>query len=158
MLLLGCVHFADDRQARGHPVPQRKAPRQAQSPALRSRWSPVLDAACRVLQCVRDQDAAVLSQLVEVKLQLARTIDLGLELPNSDKPLASVNGAVAVRDCRYAIFYGDRDGSTFTITALVVVTGEDFLPSSASSLAESPTRNSNSVCLLLGSPSRGRWR
>lgn len=68
----------------------------------------------------------ILSQLVEVKLQLARTIDLGLELPNSDKPLASVNGTVAVRDCRYAIFYGDRDGSTFTITALVVVTGEDF--------------------------------
>ena len=68
----------------------------------------------------------VLSQLVEVKLQLARTIDLGLELPNSDRPLASVNGTVAVRDCRYAIFYGERDGSTFTITALVVVTGEDF--------------------------------
>jgi hypothetical protein len=68
----------------------------------------------------------VLSQLVEVKLQLARTIDLGLELPNSDNPLASVNGAVAVRDCRYAIFYGDRYGSTFTITALVVVTGADF--------------------------------
>lgn len=68
----------------------------------------------------------VLSQLVEVKLQLARTIDLGLELPDSDKPLASVNGTVAVRDCRYAIFYGERDGSTFTITALVVVTGADF--------------------------------
>ncbi|RBY88561.1 hypothetical protein [Blastococcus sp. TF02A-26] len=68
----------------------------------------------------------VLSQLVEVKLQLARTIDLGLELPNSDAPLASVNGTVAVSDCRYAIFYGDREGSTFTITALVVVTGEDF--------------------------------
>ena len=68
----------------------------------------------------------VLSQLVEVKLQLARTIDLGLELPDSDTPLASVNGAVSVRDCRYAIFYGERDGSTFTITALVVVTGADF--------------------------------
>lgn len=68
----------------------------------------------------------VLSQLVEVKLQLARTIDLGLELPNSDRPLASVNGTVAVRDCRYAIFYGERDESTFTITALVVVTGDDF--------------------------------
>lgn len=68
----------------------------------------------------------VLSQLVEVKLQLARTIDLGLELPNSDKPLASANGTVAVRDCRYAIFYGERDGTSFTITALVVVTGQDF--------------------------------
>lgn len=68
----------------------------------------------------------VLSQLVEVKLQLARTIDLGLELPDSDKPLASANGTVAVRDCRYAIFYGKRDGTTFIITALVVVTGQDF--------------------------------
>jgi hypothetical protein len=68
----------------------------------------------------------VLSQLLEVKLQLARTIDLGLELPNSSKLLASANGTIAVRDCRYAIFYGERDGSSFTITALVVVTGQDF--------------------------------
>lgn len=68
----------------------------------------------------------VLSQLLEVKLQLGRTIDLGMELPSSGTPLASTNGVVAVRDCRYAIFYGERERNLFTITALVVVTGEDF--------------------------------
>ncbi|WFP22920.1 hypothetical protein P9A14_11905 [Gordonia hongkongensis] len=68
----------------------------------------------------------ILSQLIEVKLQLARTIDLGLELPESTTPLASANGVVAVRDVRYAIFYGARSGSSFQITDLVVVTGQDF--------------------------------
>ena len=68
----------------------------------------------------------ILSQLLEVKLQLARTIDLGLELPESATPLASANGIVAVRDVRYAIFYGSRSQSTFEITNLVVVAGQDF--------------------------------
>jgi len=68
----------------------------------------------------------ILSQLLEVKLQLARTVDLGLELPESSTRLASANGIVAVRDVRYAIFYGARVGATFTLTALVVVTGDDF--------------------------------
>lgn len=68
----------------------------------------------------------ILSQLLEVKLQLARTVDLGLELPDSNTRLASANGIVAVRDVRYAIFYGDRVGTAFTLTALVVVTGSDF--------------------------------
>lgn len=96
----------------------------------RNRGSVVHREACERLRLSHFADHGqfpdVLSQLVEVKLQLARTIDLGLELPDSDSPLASVNGTVAVRDCRYAIFYGDRHGSRFTITALVVVTGEDF--------------------------------
>lgn len=68
----------------------------------------------------------ILSQLVEVKLQLARTVDLGLELPSSATPLASANGVLDVCDVRYAIFYADRDGSSFTITSLVVTTGADF--------------------------------
>lgn len=68
----------------------------------------------------------ILSQLVEVKLQLARTVDLGLELPSSDSPLASANGVLEVRDVRYAIFYAARDGARFTLESLVVVTGADF--------------------------------
>lgn len=68
----------------------------------------------------------ILSQLVEVKLQLARTVDLGLELPNSDTPLASANGVLDVCDVRYAIFYADRKGSNFTISSLVLTTGADF--------------------------------
>ena len=68
----------------------------------------------------------VLSQLLEVKLQLARTVDLGLELPESRTPVASANGVLAVKDMRYAIFYGTRLGASFTVTELVVVTGQDF--------------------------------
>lgn len=68
----------------------------------------------------------VLSQALEVKLQLARTIDLGLELPDSDKPLASLNGRISARDVRYAVFYGVRSDSEFVLTSLVVTTGVDF--------------------------------
>lgn len=68
----------------------------------------------------------ILSQLVEVKLQLARTVDLGLELPGSDTPLASASGVLDVRDVRYAIFYAARNGASFTIESLVVTTGADF--------------------------------
>lgn len=68
----------------------------------------------------------VLSQALEVKLQLARTIDLGLELPESRTPVASTNGVLAVKDMRYAIFYGERTGRSFELTELVVVTGQDF--------------------------------
>lgn len=68
----------------------------------------------------------ILSQLVEVKLQLARTVDLGLELPSSSTPLASANGLLDVRDVRYAIFYATRAGSRFTLDSLVVTTGVNF--------------------------------
>ncbi|MFD3707633.1 hypothetical protein ACFWUP_31240 [Nocardia sp. NPDC058658] len=68
----------------------------------------------------------VLSQALEVKLQLARTVDLGLELPESRTPVASTNGVLAVADIRYAIFYGERSGPNFTLTELVVATGQDF--------------------------------
>lgn len=68
----------------------------------------------------------VLSQALEVKLQLARTVDLGMELPESRTPVASTNGILSVADMRYAIFYGERSGASFSITELVVVTGQDF--------------------------------
>lgn len=96
----------------------------------RNRGSVVHREACTALGLSHYADHGqfpdILSQLLEVKLQLARTIDLGLELPSSSTPLASANGVVTVRDVRYAIFYGDRTDSKFTLTDLVVVTGEDF--------------------------------
>lgn len=102
-------------------------PGQAQE---RNRGSVVHREACAALGLSHYADHGqfpdILSQLLEVKLQLARTIDLGLELPSSESPLASANGVVTVSDVRYAIFYGDRSGSEFTLTALVVVTGKDF--------------------------------
>jgi len=96
----------------------------------RNRGSVVHREACAALGLSHYADHGqfpdILSQLLEIKLQLARTIDLGLELPSSDSPLASANGVVAVSDVRYAIFYGDRSDGEFTLTALVVVTGQDF--------------------------------
>ena len=69
----------------------------------------------------------ILSQAIEVKLQLARTVDLGLELPSSDTPVASLDGRLDVRDVRYAIFYGERlDDVSFAITSLVMTSGAHF--------------------------------
>lgn len=69
----------------------------------------------------------ILSQALEIKLQLSRTVDLGLELPSSDKPIASLDGKISARDIRYAIFYGERISSEkFKITSLVLVSGANF--------------------------------
>lgn len=96
----------------------------------RNRGTVVHREACVRLGCMGFADNGqfpdILSELVEVKLQLSRTVDLGLELPNSDSPLASANGLLDVRDVRYAIFYAERNGSEFTLTSLVVSTGADF--------------------------------
>jgi len=71
----------------------------------------------------------ITAQLIEVKLQTSTTIDLGIFSPDScDKlSLPAINGRY-LRHCdvRYAIFYGDTDGTTVTLTHLVLVTGEDL--------------------------------
>ncbi len=96
----------------------------------RNRGTAVHRRACELLELGAFADNGqfpdILCQALEVKLQLARTIDLGLELPNSGKAVASMNGLLSVRDMRYAIFYGDRRDGQFEVTSLVVVTGEDF--------------------------------
>jgi len=68
-------------------------------------------------------------QLLEVKLQTAPTIDLGLVTPDStalldigmetDKPLRH-------RDVRYALFSAVTKGSQVLLTGLHLTTGEDF--------------------------------
>jgi hypothetical protein len=69
----------------------------------------------------------VLSQAIELKLQLARTVDLGLELPSSLTPIASLDGKLSASDVRYAIFYADRESpSSFIVTALVMASGAYF--------------------------------
>ena len=68
----------------------------------------------------------VLSQALEVKLQLARTVDLGLVLPNSEIPIASANNVLSAADVRYAIFYGSASGDYFTLDKLVLSTGAGF--------------------------------
>jgi len=77
-------------------------------------------------------------QLIEVKLQTAPTIDLGLVSPNSedllDLPKLRIGGEgedvkeVAVRHCdvRYAIFYGEILDGVVTIMHFFLVVGKDF--------------------------------
>jgi hypothetical protein len=93
----------------------------------------------------------VLSQVLEIKLQLARTIELGFELPESTTLVASTNNLLAVKDVRYAIFYAERLEKAFQITCLVVVTGEDFLRSSVSLGARSRTQSYSCDCQPNGS-------
>lgn len=71
----------------------------------------------------------VRNQLLEVKLQTAATIDLGLVRPDSREPLdlSQLEGAT-VRHCdvRYAVFYAGTDGTRVTLTHLYLTTGEEF--------------------------------
>jgi hypothetical protein len=71
----------------------------------------------------------VRNQLLEVKLQTAPTIDLGLICPNSRDPLdiPSLSGR-QLRHCdvRYALFYATTSGTRVTISHLFLTTGEAF--------------------------------
>lgn len=68
-------------------------------------------------------------QLIEVKLQLAPTIDLGLVRPDSVEPVdvPMIEGA-QIRHCdvRYAIFTAEIDGPNVRLKHLLLTTGEDF--------------------------------
>jgi hypothetical protein len=69
------------------------------------------------------------SQVLEVKLQLAPTIDLGMVAPDSTEPAIAVAPGLRHCDIRYAVFYAERDEHERTrlrLTELVVTTGEDF--------------------------------
>lgn len=69
----------------------------------------------------------ILSQALEVKLQMSPTIDLGLVTPNSTEPAESLGYGLLHCDVRYAIVYGVPRGSTeVLITCVVVSTGEKF--------------------------------
>ena len=68
-------------------------------------------------------------QLLEVKLQTAPTIDLGLVCPDSQEPLdvPRIEGRQTRHcDVRYALFYADTDGRDVALTHLFLTTGEKF--------------------------------
>ncbi len=68
-------------------------------------------------------------QLLEVKLQTAPTIDLGLVLPSSLDPLGiPMIDDVQIRHCdvRYAVFYAVKIGDRISPTHLFLTTGEAF--------------------------------
>ena len=68
-------------------------------------------------------------QLLEIKLQTASTIDLGLVRPDSEDVLAvSKVAGRRIRQCdvRYVLFYAATDGSEVRLTHLFMTTGEKF--------------------------------
>jgi hypothetical protein len=68
-------------------------------------------------------------QLLEVKLQTASTVDLGLVRPNSTEPLdVPMIGGYQIRHCdvRYAIVYAKITAGTVELTHLFLSTGEAF--------------------------------
>ncbi len=69
----------------------------------------------------------VLSQAIEVKLQTAETVDLGMVLPSDAGPAPDIHPLLRHCDARYVVAYGDvqQDGST-ALAAVVVTTGESF--------------------------------
>ncbi len=88
---------------------------------------------CEVLGYSSYQDDGefpdVRHQLLEVKLQTSRTIDLGLIRPAStdalDLPMIEGKN-IRPCDTRYAIFYGAADGVKVALTHILVTTGERF--------------------------------
>jgi hypothetical protein len=67
----------------------------------------------------------IYEQLIEVKLQTAATIDLGLVCPDDPSHLSS---DLELRHCdvRYVVFYGTTSGEFVTLGRFVLTTGEDF--------------------------------
>lgn len=86
-------------------------------------------AACRALGIADSGDTGqfpdIRDQLLELKLQTAGTVDLGLVCPDSRDRLSCTPG---FRHCdvRYAIFYATLDRGKVRLDHLVVVTGADF--------------------------------
>jgi hypothetical protein len=95
----------------------------------RNRGAALHRAVCKCLgkrdysDCGRFPD--VPDQLLEVKLQTAPTIDLGLVCPDSVEPIA---GLPDFRHCdvRYAVFYGSAVSKGILLDHVVLTTGADF--------------------------------
>jgi hypothetical protein len=97
----------------------------------RNRGASLQRAICKALNLSEYADKGqwpdILSQALEVKLQTAPTIDLGLVSPDGSEPAQEVGSTIRHSDIRYSIFYADRrSDDTVKLTALVTVTGKQF--------------------------------
>jgi len=101
----------------------------------RTRGAVIHKAACEALGYTIYEDDGrfpdITSQLLEIKLQTSRTIDLGLVMPDDLKPIPGLKlGKKEVRPCdiRYALFDAvTNDGyKTLRIKKIYLVTGGDF--------------------------------
>lgn len=94
----------------------------------RNRGAALHEAVCRRLNtswsdCGRFPD--VQDQLLEIKLQTAATIDLGLVCPDSTDAIAN-QPKFKHCDVRYAVFYGKILSAGVRLDHLVLTTGADF--------------------------------
>ena len=95
----------------------------------RNRGGILHDAVCRQLGMPRWADDGqfpdVTEQLLEIKLQTARTIDLGLVCPDSEEQIADYPEFHHC-DVRYAAFYGTIVATGVRLDNLILCTGRDF--------------------------------
>lgn len=96
----------------------------------RQRGEQLHRAACRALGLGSYADTGrfpdIVCQALEVKLQLARTIDLGLISPDSTEPALTLSPRLRHCDARYAVVYAVRADDNMRIEHVVTATGADF--------------------------------
>jgi hypothetical protein len=68
----------------------------------------------------------ILCQALEVKLQCAPVIDLGLITPDSKEPAITISPYLRHCDARYLVAYATREGAMLRIAHIVTSTGADF--------------------------------
>ena len=75
--------------------------------------------------CIRDRFPDVREQLLELKLQTAGTVDLGLVSPQDESFIAGIEN---VRNCdvRYGIFYATIVEDKIRLDHVVLTSGADF--------------------------------
>lgn len=102
----------------------------AYSASERHRGDALHEATCEMLGLGSYADTGkfpdIACQALEVKLQTAGTIDLGLVDPDSSDPALTLSPALQHRDARYFVAYATRNGDALRIEHIVVSTGEDF--------------------------------
>lgn len=100
------------------------------SPSERQRGEQLHRAACQALGLQSYADTGrfpdIVCQALEVKLQLAGTIDLGLVTPDSQAPAVTLSPRLQHCDSRYLVAYALREDDLLRIEHVVVATGEDF--------------------------------
>ena len=99
----------------------------------RNRSAAVHERICQVLGYPEFHDNGefpdIPNQLIEFKLQLKQTIDLGLHLPVEKKLITTIDKTtITTNDVRYVVFTADikNTDQSFTLTHLYVVPGEYF--------------------------------
>jgi hypothetical protein len=68
----------------------------------------------------------IVCQALEVKLQVAETIDLGLVNPDSEEPAVTLSPRLRHCDARYLVAYATRHETALRVEHVVTATGAEF--------------------------------